>query len=529
MTDTPTNRTQRMDVLLLMAALLFLALYAILRYGGLWSENDTGAFLGFTKNIIENEQLTPDKGLYANGYGYQSLLVFLYHLTDVDLTILQTFGASLFSIWIVLPAWLLYRELTDSFRGATLATVILLIQPEFLFPLLLRGSHEKFTRGLMLFGLYILLRSLRSKQRTARFASFVLVFYLVIYGITTFNNLFATSYISALAIALIFIVASLTKSRWTFIRNQPPALNHVVRRLLSTIMISLCVAFLFTFYAYSPAQQQIRLLHSVWDKLAALFLEVTKTGSALANPYGVITGGWIAQPVYLLVSLASWLLLMISIPLWLWQSWQLIKGERQFDKPNDLLLWAFYGTFSFFVFLSIIVDLSGAIAGNLQLRMFPSFAMFAAPLIAKWLIESPRLFGNRLVRNGVVLGIGVLAILSVFKATNEPLLSNKWLFYASSEIKALDWAEKTLPDRAIWAGYDERLFSAAKMYDRLHDIKIDKEGIASDTQNILISDIIRARRTRLNAPWMVEPDSYMTYDNGHTQIYHLRPQTPYQK
>ena len=159
--------------------------------------------------------------------------------------------------------------------------------------------------------------------------------------------------------------------------------------------------------------------------------------------------------------------------------------------------------------------------------------MLGAPMIAKSLVELLPRQGTRRRFAVTTLGVSLalLAVLSIFKATNDPLLSNRWQFYELSEIRALDWAQDTLTDRAIWSGFDERLFSAFTIHHgaSISQVTIDKFEVNPNTQDFLISDVIRRRSVRLSAPLPIEADSFITYDNGPVQIYHWRPHTIYQE
>jgi hypothetical protein len=128
-------------------------------------------------------------------------------------------------------------------------------------------------------------------------------------------------------------------------------------------------------------------------------------------------------------------------------------------------------------------------------------------------------------------GLGILAVLSILKATNEPLLSNKWLFYIPAEERALQWTYGTLSGQTIWVDYDERLVTAIRTKTEYAPLKteLDQFDPNPETRNFLISDITRMRAPRLGAPLPIEPDSFVIYDNGHSQIYHLRPRTLYQR
>lgn len=510
-------------VLLLTSALLGLGLYFLVRYGGLWGENDTSVFAHLTQIIMEAGRLIPPQDVYSNGYGYQAYLAALFHLSGLELRTIQLILAPLLAAWLVLPAWLAYREFTQSPRAATLATVFLLVQPEFLFPIL-RGSHEKFTRGLMFLGLYLLLRSIRSRAHLRRFAAFIVLFYLASYALITFNNLMAFSFIAAIGLAM-FLFWLVT---WRAADRQGPRAS-LPQRLLIVIGSLLIIAFLFTFYAYPPAQEQLRLMQSVQDRVSSLLLQVEDSGT---NPYTVVNAGWISPGVYLLVSLANWLLLGASALIWLGQSYRWLVKQQPAGE-TERLLWAFYGAFALQGALSILVDLSGAIAANLQHRMFPSFVMLAAPLTASWLISWCERNPQRSRATWNLLGvlIAILGILSVLKATNEPILSNYWVFYRPLELSAVDWAVQKQEGTQIWTDFNERLNTSYNI--KYLTIPNNNELLASlprsYIESYLISELTRYRSQRLGQPLPVQADSLRVYDNGEAAIYRRRPLTSFQR
>jgi hypothetical protein len=520
--NTDPSGKEWSQVMLLICASLLLGLYLLFRYQGLWAENDTTTFSKAIQSVLTSQRLFPEKNLYSNGYGYQTLFVFLADLSRIDVRALQQIVAPLLICWVVLPAWLAYRELTGSSRIASLATVILFIQPEFLFPLL-RGSHEKFTRGLMFLCIYLLARSLRTRGNLRRFTGFLLAFYLSAYALITFNNLMAFSFIIGIALALVLFWVISSKKGTNLLR-----MHATSERLLVVTISLIIVAFLFTFYAYPPAVEQLRLLNSVQDRVSSLVLQVEDSST---NPYNVVNAGWISLPVYLLVSLANWILLVGSGLIWLHQSFQWLVRKKRLDE-QDMFLWALYGAFAFQGALSIIIDFSGAIGANLQHRIFPSFAMLGAPLIAKWLYE--RKASHQSARDWVWIiswvTITLLAFFSTFKATLEPMLSNNWIFYKPAEISALNWAFDNNRSASVWSDFNERLTTAYGIENgdppnlNLHDIANPDQG----TDNYLISNINRKRSERLGSPLPLQADSLRIYDNGDAAIYHRRPVTPYQ-
>lgn len=513
-------------VILLLSATL-LAVFVTIRYGGLWGDNDTHSFATSIAAIGDTGQLIPDVGSrYPNGYGFQVTAVVLGKLSGISVSALQTLSSAILAVWLIFPVWLLYRELTGEKRAATLATIFLLVQPEFLFTIM-RGSHEKFSRGLMLLSLYLLLRSIRTRNQSSSFSTTVMAFYISTYAMITLNNYLSISFLItvALALLLIFLITRLKSA----VRD---VLKVPLQRLAYALISSVLLGFLFIFYIYPPALHTLSIMESVWEQLALLLLDVEATATSQA--YQAINLGWVSLPVYAVVSLANWLLLFASGLIWAWMTWSWYRSSTQDYRLNETVLWALYTAFALLGGLSVLVDVSGTIIGNLQHRTFPSFAMIAAPLVAWWVDEHIPERGKRRHLSLAALGslLALLAIFSTFKATNEPMLSNKWTFYLDSEVRAVEWANKSLSERGIWVGYDERIASGygiRRAETHALDVQLDIYQADLETRDYLVSSVIRSRSARINALLPIELDSATTYDNGQTQVYHLRPRTPFQK
>ncbi len=523
----PTKSSKgTVSLLLALAVSILIGLYPHIRYNGhLSGGGDAGRFAVWIASMQSQMTILTSGGTYGNGYGYQALVVLSNHITGLDLGVFQTYLGTLLIVWTVFVAWLFYREITQSNLATGLAMFILLAQPELLFALL-RGTHEKFSRGLMFLCLYLLVRSILARRQLRLFVSFLLAFYLAGYALISFNNLLAISFIAALALALALslFIRQLNRAR-------PDNNSATRRRLLYAVLILLVLAFIFTFYAYPPARKGIVIAESATDRLALLFLDVEE---ATENPYQTISTSWISLPVYLLVSIANWLLLAISFMLWSAQSHSWWRCHTWPDEPRDLLLWSLYGSFGFLGALSIAVDVSGAMsARNIQHRVFPSFAMIAAPVVANWVVRRQefRPVARRLVYGMLVAGIALLSLVALAKSSNEPLLSNKWSFYSPNEFKAVDWTLTTNPNAPTWISYDERLRAAIHNCCpwEVEETLLDAWRPEPGTRNYLMSNVIRARAKRSNLSLPIEGDSLRVYDNGSAEIYRLRPRTPFQK
>lgn len=517
-----------LGVLPAIVVVLLISIYPLIRYGGTW--NVGGDTLNFTvaiRSVLDSGNLVTPGGVnYPNGYGFQVLSVFFINLTGLDLPEWQVFGAIFLVTWMVFPAWLLYREWVGSNVGATLATIFLFTQPELLFGVM-RGTHEKFTRGLILLCLYLITYSLRSRQSSRRFVASLLAFYLSAYALITFNNLFSTSFLAAVLLSLVmaWFLAWWTKSFHTF--------RPTMQRLTYVIVISFVLASIYSFYVYSPAKQNLVLLQTITDKVAALFLDVQSTPSY--NPYtGPVFHAWVSPLIFLLLSLPNWILLLGSSLIWASQSVHWLLRRKAPSSDSELLLWAFYGAFALQGALTVLADVSGALSGNLQHRMFPTISLMGVAIIAHWLLPILRSKRNslaRIARTATWVGICFLSLLTLAKATNEPVLSNQWATYLPAEVNALDWAERKLAGRAVWTGFDRRLVEVVHIRSGAlpRRSRLDRFSVEPETDNFLISEIIRLQSPRLSVPLPIQSDDFITFDNGQAQIYHRRPQTPYRR
>jgi hypothetical protein len=507
--------------------MLVLGVYFVARYSGNWAEADSATFAKLNRNFVETGQLVPALGpVYPNGYAFQSVTAFIVALTGLDVTVLQQVLYPLLAFIVVLPAWVLYRELTESNLGATLATILLVTQPEFLF-VILRSSHEKFTRTLMLLCLFLLVRSFKLRDRPWALAAHIVAFYLLTFAFIASNNLIAHSFIVAVIIAL--VLGRIMDRRNP---NRQKTDRGVVNRLPYVAAVSLAIVYIFTFYAYPPAQHDLLVLENVGQRIAALFLDVQTTGGQGAtNAYTQVQSGWINLSAYFLVSIANWIVLAVSFVLWVRQG---VRWLWQRELPHSQaaqLLWLFYAAFAAQGVLSMVSDASGALGSNLQHRLFPSFSIIAVAVVGEALARwRPRKRFAPMLRYGLAACIFGIAILSIFKATNEPLVSNKWTFYQPAEIAALDWGNAHLKGSPIWTEFDERLVVAFDTVrgDLANGNQFQGYGAQTATRNRVVTTITRLRSSRLGAVLPLPPDALLVYDNGDAQFYHLRPETPYQ-
>lgn len=506
-----------------LAYVLLVGIYFLVRTGGLWTESDSAVFARIIRSFVAEGRLVPEQGAqYPNGYTFQAISTFVISVTGLDVTTLQQIVYPLLAGVVVIPAWVFYREVIGTARGAALATILLLSQPEFLF-VILRSSHEKFSRALVLICLFLLVRSFRLHGQPRALAKYVIMFYFAAFALIASNNLLSHSFMFSIAVALLAgRVLQSRRVKWPY-DNQ-----KILFRLPYVLLTCIAVFYVFTFYVYSPAQHQLLVAQTVWDRIASLFLGAEDRSTT--NAYSVINTGWTSLSAYVLVSLANWTILLISFGIWLRQGvkW-LVQGETP-GTQGQWILWLLYAAFGVQVALSMIVDFSGALSSNLQQRLFPSLSIIAVALVAGALEgwQPARLrVPARVVLTTVMMSF---AVLSVMKATNEPFVSNTWIFYRPSEISALTWTDRHLDNSLIWTDYDARLVLALEMTGRESSNSNQFYGgsLRSGSRTIVLSSVARARSERLYEALPVPAEALRVYDNGETQVFHRRPVTPFE-
>jgi hypothetical protein len=502
-------------LLALCALALLVGAYYTLRFDRNWIDGDTARITRTIQAVHQGGSYLPEGYYYQHGFLYQVLSDFLLEMSGLDLEPLQI------SIWpflspllLVLTAFIFYRRLSRSSRIALLAALLLLFQGDVLF-VILRGSHEKLDWPLMLLALALLLHSLSSSM--ARRAISVALFYLLLFAMSAANVFFASVFVAALLVVLLLVWAVSTLQRRSSTENHLP--HPDLHRLGILLLSSTLVVFVVMAYVYPPSLANVTMLGTVWDRVSALLLGF----QPLENPYAYISFGWVSTSAYLGVSAFTWLLIGTSFLIWCWRGIRLLRASPA-SWLRDELDWLLYAGFAVVVALSILVDVSGILSRNMQLRVFPGFTVIA--LLDASAIRRPQ---RVLVYALMFLLLPYFMVASLFKATNEPLLSNKWGFYTPAEAFSLQWSEAHLRDATIWTGLDDRLVSAS--YILLGEPQNDyaANALNANDRYLLSTELDRERSLRLGTALPPVLDWLRLYDSGQTQLYHQRPATPYQK
>jgi hypothetical protein len=510
---------------LLLAFALVAALVFVLRYRGLWTEQDTSGMTRLIESAHREATLLPSSGhVYQHGFAYQAVTAFLIDLTGLSVQQMQsTVWPLLAAAVLALAALAFFTQAAPDHRTAALAGLFLFFQGDLLFTIL-RGSHEKLDWPLTLLALMLLIRGAGRPLRNLLLHVFL--FYLVVFAMTATNVFFASTFITAVVLSLVLGLGVGLLLR----RRQPVAADH--RRLLYVALSCTLLLYLMAVYLYPPALTNLHSLASIVEQISTVMLGFGPTG----NPYASISFGWVSGTAYLGLTLFTWLLIAGSFVEWLWWARAILKRERAVGIRENLI-WLLYAGFAVQVAIGIAVDFSGVLSQNLQLRIFPGFTVMAVVLLAhlvrRIFAALPRLGrARRALQALAVLLFGWFAIAAVFKASNEPLLSNKWVFYAPSEAEAMGWADANLRSAYVWTAHDERIYEAGAFLrggPSANGNTFRGYRPAGYERYVLFSERERLRGLRMGLPMPCVLDWSRVYDNGDVYLFKKRPQTPYQK
>jgi len=536
----PNETRQSFPTNLVLASLVLLALiiysYATLRFGGVWSENDTLVLTRAITAVVEEETIINVQGHgYGNGLSFQSVSVFLINITGVDPIDLQLYIYPMITALLPLVAFVAYRALTGSTVIGLLGTLLLYIQPDFLF-VTWRGSHEKITWTFTLLLIYALSMVFRGLIKKDNAVGYLVVFYLSATALVSSNGFFASSMTTALALSFV--------GGWVFFalrtRFHPNVESDrqfilVVRQLLLVTLVVAVLVYLFFFHIYPQMRSLLNAFASVVDGLSTLFLGSEDVEAA--NAYDYISTAWTSTYVYLIVSSFGWIVLFTSfITWWVGAINMLWKRELSEQDHSRLFLWLLYPTFALQLALSVVADRVDTVGGNVQVRLFTPLMLTAIPIVAIGLHDLTEWLRNGFIRKVMLTGAGIaiasFSVVGLFKFTNEPLFSNQWIFSTDQEVTASNWMIENTPDNSVyWTGVDRRINATIGIYHQDISVFNLNRGRTppDDTQYYLQSDTETARMTRQRVPIPEFDTEQRIYDNGTTQIYYRRPLTIYQQ
>jgi hypothetical protein len=534
-----TRRFEHTAVVLLGCLALLIATYWIARFGGYIMEGDATRLTQAAEGILREGRLINDQS-YSNGYGYSAALAFLSAMTGVTIQDIQLAG-SLWLVVIALAAFLTYRELLGSGRAAALGLFLLLCQCDFLF-YILRSSHERSTWTFGLLVLWLWARSMRTELGPARAAMGALL-YVLLWGIIANNAFFGSTLLLTFTImVLLGLGLQAVLPRLPHLRVAA-TLGVVKPVALYVLLGGAALIFLFTNYLYPPAISYYYTFQLIGERVAVLlFGSETAVGEAAVGGVGYVQEAWVSRQAYLVLTGFQWAVLLASGAAWLRDALGLVRrGTAALSRPR-LLLWLFYTGYATQMALGVISDLSGAMGGNLQVRLFTPFSLLVCPMAATWLFTlGRRAWLRRPLPRRIVVGFGtaigcVAVSLSLFKLTNDPVAGNYWLFYTPGEQAAVDWVDAKVAQRTIWLDtwpHQHDILQNRRGYTWVPANEYDSGYVTAAESDfyshVVLSEatIYQANRSRLPLPAVA--DRNQVYDNGDTQVYHRRQRSPFQR
>ncbi len=565
----------------------------LVRFGGLWTENDTAVLARAARGVLDQGVLAPVGASYDHGFAFPVLLATLSGVVGLPIATVQMTVLPWYLVVSTLATFVAVRAVTGSGRAGAVGAMLLLVQSDFLF-VSQRGSHEKTTWTLVLIMLCVLVRSFRTRGPRDS-APLVVVFYLCGFALLCTNAFFGSSLTTVIALTA---CGTFVAGRWLL---PFPRGRRLAPRLGYAFLTLGLLTYLVMGVLYPPARSTVGSTARAADRLASLYLNVetqveagvseaasaassatVSRSRATVSPYQTISAGWTSPQVFFALTSFTWLLIAAGAFSWLVLAITFVRRKVSEPETPVFIVWGLAAAAAVQVAASVASDFAGVLGSNLQLRLFPFFAVFTVPVVVatafgyrlpvrskvlRWsgagalavatpavavvspevvVVAAPLVLAgivihlnwhkSRLARSaGAALGTAAFvffAVAAFFKAMNDPLVSTKWTFYTEAEARALVWGNQALDDRLVWSDYDERLQVASIMLNpgdvARPSTAIWTRGESFTGRYLLLTDVNRARALRLRALSPSTEGMDRIYDNGSAQVFHRVPTTPYQ-
>jgi hypothetical protein len=513
-----------LSLLLALAALI--ALYWTFRYGGLAIDGDATRLVLAAEGTYLEGELAPQRAAYHAGYGYPAHLAFLGAVTGLDVRELQL-GAGLWLVVLTVVVFVCYRELLGNTVTALLASALLLVQPDFLF-YILRGSHEKLTWLCMVLMIWLVARSYRKDNKPFYLVVYVVGFYLVFWAMMSTNAYFGSTFLATLVLS--FVIGGALNG-WGAGRRTPSHWDwKFIQRFAIMGLACAVIVFVSVTYVYGPALDYYRTLGDILDRLGLLLLG----GEPLARPYRSVEAAWRDPIIYLALIIPQFLIMACSFAGWMLLAWRRVRKGPDSASPSLWFLWFMCTGYAIQLCVGIVLDYAGLLGSNLQLRLFPAFTLVATPLAAYVLVEGYRRLG--ISRRTLVLVLGAFMAYALpaclLKVSNDPAVSNLWIFYSPAERQAHWWADQHLEGTEIWVDtwphqHDAILF--LKGYSWATNNRYRSGSGETASPHVLMSQGTRLQANRVPSYLPSTNGRNLVYENGDVQLFHRRPVTPYQR
>ena len=495
-------------LLLICIYALFSHLYFVLRYAGNWMEHDTCRMTKYAQVVQEQSTLLPTGLVYSNGPGYSAIMTFLSDLSGISILSFQTYILPIFGVVIAVISYIVFLELTNSKKIALLSAFLLGLQPDFLFTTS-RGTHEKFTYSLILLSMFFLSRSFSRRKNVKEFVYYVLLFYLSTLGMISYNFFFASTYIFAVTVA--FIIG--------YLISETPQISASLKRLTYTSATSTIFFFSYMFYLYPPSRHLFLMFDTLQEKASVLLLA---TEQHVTPQYTYILDMWVSFEAWLILTLFNWVIAPLSLAAWIYFVYSFFLKKMRLTSSMILLL-LFYLAFSIQLIITILADRFG-IFHNLELRVFPALMFFAVPLASISIVNILNHRGFNAYQRKIIKTIFVALVLvfvsaSLLKATNDPVVSNRWMFYTPQEKEGMVWIGIHHQDGGVWADMDNRIITAFNHYSDVDTFTKSKFAEPDKAEFYVISNTIKKRASIVRYSLPNVDELPVLYDSGDVRIY----------
>jgi len=474
-------------------------------------EGDTSRMTKFAQVVQDQATIFPTGLIYGNGPGHPTIMVVLSDLSGISVLTLQTYVLPIFGVVIAVLSYIAFLELTDSKKIALLSAFLLSLQPDFLFTTS-RGTHEKFTYSMVLLSMFFLSRSFSRRGNVKEFMYYILLFYISILGMISYNFFFAATYIFAVTVA--FIIG--------YLISEIPQVSASLKRLAYTSATSTIFFFSYMFYLYTPSRSLLYTFDTLQEKASALLLA---TEHHVTPQYAYIFQTWVSFKAWFILTLFNWVIAPLSFAAWAYLVYKFFWKKQRLSSPMLLLL-MFYLAFSIQLLITILADRFGVFY-NLELRVFPVLMFFAVPLASMSIIDiiSHHRLNERqrkVIKTIFAALILVFVAASLLKATNDPVASNNWMFYTTQEKKSIDWIGANHGGECVWMDTDERLMTVFTHFSDIDTFNKGKFTGPDEAEFYLISNIIEKRANIVRYPMPYVDDLPIIYDSGDVRIYKKR-------
>ena len=527
------NRRYRKDWIALafvVTVRLMLGAYWIVRYGENWVEDDTSRMTSSILGVLQGGGLIPASGrLYPNGFLYTVYVTFIALINNVHVIELQKWLFLPMAVILTLLIFILYRRLLSNTTLAAVATVLITLQGDFLYSTT-RGTTEKVIYALVAISLLVLAISLNRFHSIRERVAIAIVYYLLIFALSTANVFFASSFT-----VMLFLVPII----WLTLTYWKVLLPSRTKWLIYISLISFIFIYLVVFVIYPPAHTVVFEAHNSVVRLRSFLFSFEETPAI----YRFAINSWIFPQAWKVLHAYDGFLILTAAFGWLVFVRRLIRdrgSRRSFDEGLFLLL-GLFPAFAIQNAISLVSDVTGSQSdiNNLQVRLIPLTAFAAAPLSAYALLMCFKRLKTKLIIFRMALATAILIIsffvgVSLVKSTLEPLLSNIGLFFTSPEKSSVGWLNSHMPllsfnsgrgTPGVWAGADFRL--GRLWLNDYWGAERQLVPVISDEDEpysyMLYSPEIRLYSSRLKRLMPDYRSAQKVYDNGDVQIYLKRP------